>query len=242
MQTITENTLLVPTPAPAPRAPARNIAVDAYRGFVMLLMMAEVLRLSQVANAFPGSWLWRFLAFNQSHVEWAGCSLHDTIQPSFSFLGGRGTAVLDRQPPGEGFFFRRDVPAHDVALTAARCARHLPALPARPDHELYVRRHADADRAGLYLSVPARLRSGTRGSGPRSRWSWRDIGSPGPPTRSRGPASTTRPRGCPRIGRTTPPGSPHTGTRTRTWESRLISGSSISFPGPGHSFLTAEAT
>jgi uncharacterized membrane protein len=30
---------------------SRNIAVDAYRGFVMLLMMAEVLRLSQVAAA-----------------------------------------------------------------------------------------------------------------------------------------------------------------------------------------------
>jgi heparan-alpha-glucosaminide N-acetyltransferase len=75
--------------APLPTAvPARNVAVDAYRGFVMLLMMAEVLRLSQVAQAFSGSWFWNFLGYNQSHVEWAGCSLHDTIQPSFSFLVG----------------------------------------------------------------------------------------------------------------------------------------------------------
>ena len=29
-------------------APSRNVAIDAYRGLVMLLMMAEVLRLSQV--------------------------------------------------------------------------------------------------------------------------------------------------------------------------------------------------
>src|SRR4029453_14542962 len=70
------------------RAPARNVALDAYRGFVMVLMMAEVLRLPQVARAFPESWFWGFLAFNQSHVEWAGCSLHDLIQPSFSFLVG----------------------------------------------------------------------------------------------------------------------------------------------------------
>lgn len=67
---------------------ARNVAVDAYRGFVMLLMMAEVLRLAAVAKSFPDSRLWQFLAYNQSHVEWAGCSLHDLIQPSFSFLVG----------------------------------------------------------------------------------------------------------------------------------------------------------
>ena len=71
----------------APATP-RNVAVDAYRGFVMLLMMGEVLRFSEVAQAYPGSWLWKFLSFNQSHVEWAGCSLHDTIQPGFSFLVG----------------------------------------------------------------------------------------------------------------------------------------------------------
>lgn len=62
--------------------------MDAYRGLVMLLMMAEVLQLARVAKAFPGSWIWSVLAYNQSHVEWAGCSLHDLIQPSFSFLVG----------------------------------------------------------------------------------------------------------------------------------------------------------
>jgi heparan-alpha-glucosaminide N-acetyltransferase len=72
------------SPQPGPR----NIAVDAYRGFVMFLMMAEVLQLSRVAAAFPGNWFWSFLALNQTHVDWAGCSLHDTIQPGFSFLVG----------------------------------------------------------------------------------------------------------------------------------------------------------
>jgi predicted acyltransferase len=73
---------------PPVTAPSRNVAVDVYRGFVMLLMMAEVVQLSRVAHTFPGNWFWNILAFNQSHVEWAGCSLHDTIQPSFSFLVG----------------------------------------------------------------------------------------------------------------------------------------------------------
>ena len=50
--------------------------------------MAEVLRLSKVAEYFPESTLWAFLDFQQSHVPWVGCSLHDLIQPSFSFLVG----------------------------------------------------------------------------------------------------------------------------------------------------------
>ncbi|TDE18712.1 DUF5009 domain-containing protein [Dyadobacter psychrotolerans] len=54
----------------------------------MLLMMAEVLRFGQVAEALPESTFWAFLDFQQSHVSWVGCSLHDLIQPSFSFLVG----------------------------------------------------------------------------------------------------------------------------------------------------------
>jgi heparan-alpha-glucosaminide N-acetyltransferase len=69
-------------------APARMASLDAYRGFVMFLMMAEVLHLSRMSAAFPQSFFWEFLAHHQSHVEWAGCSLHDLIQPSFSFLVG----------------------------------------------------------------------------------------------------------------------------------------------------------
>ena len=72
----------------SPIGSQRNHALDVYRGFVMLLMMAEVLRLSRAAAALPGNWLVGILAYNQTHVEWAGCSLHDLIQPSFSFLVG----------------------------------------------------------------------------------------------------------------------------------------------------------
>ncbi|HEV3168499.1 MAG TPA: DUF5009 domain-containing protein [Isosphaeraceae bacterium] len=75
---------ITPEKQPAPRL----ASVDAYRGFVMFLMMAEVLRLGQVAHAFRESLVWQILAYHQSHVEWRGCSLHDLIQPSFSFLVG----------------------------------------------------------------------------------------------------------------------------------------------------------
>src|SRR3954467_12032060 len=69
-------------------SPARQTSVDVYRGFVMFLMMAEVLHLSRVSRALPGNAFWRFLSYHQTHVEWVGCSLHDLIQPSFSFLVG----------------------------------------------------------------------------------------------------------------------------------------------------------
>lgn len=66
----------------------RIASVDAYRGFVMLLMMGEVLSFAKVSKALPDSAFWGFLAYHQDHVDWIGCALHDMIQPSFSFLVG----------------------------------------------------------------------------------------------------------------------------------------------------------
>lgn len=54
----------------------------------MLLLLGEALSFSRVSRALPDSAFWGFLAHHQSHVEWQGCSLHDLIQPSFSFLVG----------------------------------------------------------------------------------------------------------------------------------------------------------
>ncbi len=67
---------------------ARLISVDAYRGFVMLLMMGEVLNFGKVAKNLPNSVFWQFIAYHQDHVAWTGWALHDLIQPSFSFLVG----------------------------------------------------------------------------------------------------------------------------------------------------------
>src|ERR1700731_2817681 len=66
----------------------RNLAVDAYRGLVMLLMMGEVLQFAKVSAYYNHSIFWKILGWNQTHTEWSGCSLHDVIQPSFSFLVG----------------------------------------------------------------------------------------------------------------------------------------------------------
>jgi heparan-alpha-glucosaminide N-acetyltransferase len=72
-----------------PTAPPQRLAsLDAYRGLVMFLMMAEVIHLGRVSEALPNSGFWQFLAHHQEHVDWIGCSLHDLIQPSFSFMVG----------------------------------------------------------------------------------------------------------------------------------------------------------
>src|SRR5437763_2360873 len=90
---------------PAAPAAVRNVAIDAYRGLVMVLMMAEVLQLSRVSAAYPASLFWKILAYNQTHVEWFGCSLHDTIQPGFSFLVGVALpySIASRVAKGKSF-------------------------------------------------------------------------------------------------------------------------------------------
>jgi heparan-alpha-glucosaminide N-acetyltransferase len=66
----------------------RITSLDALRGLVMLLMLMEAMRLWTVHTAFPDSRFWVLVAFNTEHVPWQGCSLHDLIQPAFSFLVG----------------------------------------------------------------------------------------------------------------------------------------------------------
>lgn len=98
---------------PASLPTSRLTSIDAYRGFVMLLLMAEALRSCDVAAALPGSAFWAFLCHHQSHVPWVGGSLHDLIQPSFSFLVGTALAfsVASRQAAGQS---RRHLLAHAV--------------------------------------------------------------------------------------------------------------------------------
>src|SRR5580765_4779525 len=73
-------------PPSEPAAKTRLASLDAFRGLVMFLMLAEVMRLWTLHRAFPGSTFWSIVAFNTQHVPWQGCSLHDLIQPAFSFL------------------------------------------------------------------------------------------------------------------------------------------------------------
>jgi predicted acyltransferase len=89
-------------------SPNRLGSLDAYRGFVMLLMMGEVLSFGKVADLLAKAGLpvglWGFLGHQQEHVSWVGGVLHDLIQPSFSFLVGAALpfSLAARAARGQG--------------------------------------------------------------------------------------------------------------------------------------------
>ena len=92
-------------PVESPPAATRIVAIDAFRGFVMFLMLAEAMRLWTLHDAFPASRFWAMVAYNTTHVPWQGCSLHDLIQPAFSFLAGASLpfSIASRRRKGESF-------------------------------------------------------------------------------------------------------------------------------------------
>ena len=83
----------------------RITSIDAFRGFVMFLMLAEAMRLWTLHTAFPESRFWSIVAYNTTHVPWQGCSLHDLIQPAFSFLVGAALpfSLANRRARGATF-------------------------------------------------------------------------------------------------------------------------------------------
>jgi predicted acyltransferase len=83
----------------------RVASLDVYRGFVMLLMMGEVISYTQISNSLPESGFWAFMSFHQSHVEWTWLALHDMIQPSFTFLVGivLPYSIASRKSKGASF-------------------------------------------------------------------------------------------------------------------------------------------
>jgi len=98
-------TTLPRSPAPVASPVTRVPSIDAFRGFVMFLMLAETMRLWTLHDAFPSSAFWAAVAYNTTHVPWQGCSLHDLIQPAFSFLAGASLpfSIASRQARGESF-------------------------------------------------------------------------------------------------------------------------------------------
>ncbi|MEO8561546.1 MAG: hypothetical protein ABI601_05695 [bacterium] len=81
------------------------LAIDALRGFVMFLILAETMHLWTLHDALPASRFWAIVAFNTKHVPWQGCSLHDLIQPAFSLLVGAALpfSIASRSARGDGF-------------------------------------------------------------------------------------------------------------------------------------------
>lgn len=70
--------------AQATVAGQRMMSLDAYRGFIMLMLVSEGFGLG-VLNNYPG---WEWLARQFDHVTWEGCVFWDLIQPAFTFMVG----------------------------------------------------------------------------------------------------------------------------------------------------------
>jgi predicted acyltransferase len=71
-----------------PHKPERLTSLDAYRGFIMLVMASAGFGFPQVAKIFKDNLGWQFLGYEFDHVTWTGCSFWDLIQPSFMFMVG----------------------------------------------------------------------------------------------------------------------------------------------------------
>lgn len=84
----------------------RLVSLDAFRGFVMLLMASAGFGLHQMAEANPDSWGWQQIDYQVSHVPWKGCALWDLIQPAFMFMVGIAVplSVRRRKQEVQGFF------------------------------------------------------------------------------------------------------------------------------------------
>jgi heparan-alpha-glucosaminide N-acetyltransferase len=105
MSTVTVAPPRVVSPTIAAAPTTRVTSIDAFRGLIMFLMLAEAMRLWTLRDAFPASRFWALVAYNTTHVPWQGCSLHDLIQPAFSFLVGAALpfSIASRQARGASF-------------------------------------------------------------------------------------------------------------------------------------------
>lgn len=101
-----QEAVVVKQPAAKAEGSSRLLSLDAFRGTIMLLMLNEATHLHTVARSFPHSWIWAAIAYNTDHVDWQGCSLHDLIQPGFSFLVGAAMpfSIASRTARGQTFW------------------------------------------------------------------------------------------------------------------------------------------
>src|SRR5512138_654348 len=80
---------------------ARLVSLDAYRGFIMLLLISHGFGFAALAS-YPG---WEWLARQVDHAAWEGVTFWDLIQPAFTFMVGVAMpfALARRRERGAGF-------------------------------------------------------------------------------------------------------------------------------------------
>lgn len=83
---------------------SRLLSLDAYRGFIMLMMASAGFGLPELGRAAPGTG-WEKAAWLTNHVAWVGCSPWDLIQPAFMFMVGMAVPLsyARRREKGQTF-------------------------------------------------------------------------------------------------------------------------------------------
>ncbi len=115
-----------------PSKKSRIASIDVYRGLVMFLMLFQMVHLDKIAEKLQeGPWgeFWKFIHFHTTHVEWVGGSLHDLIQPGFSFLVGTAMAfsLVARQRQGQSWLrmFLHTIVRASILVTLGVLLRNL---------------------------------------------------------------------------------------------------------------------
>lgn len=82
----------------------RLVSLDAFRGFIMLMMVSAGFGIVELGHAAPDSG-WAKASWLVTHVEWVGCSPWDLIQPAFMFMVGLALpySYLRRRARGQSF-------------------------------------------------------------------------------------------------------------------------------------------
>src|SRR2546430_4309193 len=70
-------------PVARPPAGERLVSLDAYRGLIMLTLLAGA-----IFRSLKGDPMWNWLSIQNDHARWRGCVYWDLIQPSFMFMVG----------------------------------------------------------------------------------------------------------------------------------------------------------
>lgn len=76
----------------------RLTSLDAFRGFIMLLLVSDGFGFS-VLKDHPG---WEWLARQVDHAAWEGCTFWDLIQPAFTFMVGMAMPFALAKRAAEG--------------------------------------------------------------------------------------------------------------------------------------------
>ena len=139
-----------PSLKPDHAVPNRMLSIDVFRGMVMFLMLAEIMHLFELAEHFPGNRLLEWLRFHTTHVAWEGCSLHDLIQPGFTFLGWSFDAVFHRKSNTARWIDSQASGSCSLAFLGVDRARHRTSVASYRSYSLHLRRHTDADRSWLF--------------------------------------------------------------------------------------------